>query len=75
MEIMLTTDCIAYTSWIYGEWWLSGSLGALRPEGHRFESHSSRHVETLGKSFTCNCLLHFGMLTSTQHQCCSQERL
>ena len=23
---------------------------AFRPEGHRFESHSSRHVGTLGKS-------------------------
>ena len=26
------------------------------PEGRRFESHSSRHVGTLGKSFTCSCL-------------------
>ena len=29
---------------------------ALHLEGRRFESHSSRHVGTLGKSFTRNCL-------------------
>ena len=40
-----------------GVWWLRGKFGALRPEGRRFESHSSRHVETLGKSFTrASCL-------------------
>ena len=53
-----------------GEWYLSGKFGALCPEGHRFESHSGRHVGTLGKSFTHSCLL-----TPTQHQCCSWERL
>ena len=37
-------------------WWLSGKFGALRPEGRNFESHSSRHVGTLGKSFTRSCL-------------------
>src|SRR6218665_1778211 len=35
-----------------GVWWLSGKFGALRPEGREFESHSSHHVGTLGKSFT-----------------------
>ena len=40
----------------YGESWLSGKFGALRLEGGRFESHSSRHVGTLGKFFTRNCL-------------------
>ena len=30
-------------------WWLKGKFGAV---GHRFESQSSRHVGTLGKSFT-----------------------
>ena len=33
-------------------WWLSGKFGALRPVGCRFESHSSRYIGTLGKSFT-----------------------
>src|SRR6218665_3729543 len=28
-----------------GAWWLSGKFSALRPEGRRFETHSSRHVE------------------------------
>src|SRR6218665_637458 len=47
-------------------WILSGSsaecggsavgFGAFCPEGLRFESHSSCHVRTLGKSFTCCCL-------------------
>ena len=32
--------------------WLSGMLGALRPDGRRLEPHSSRHVGTLSKSFT-----------------------
>ena len=39
-----------------GAWCLSGRFGALRLEGRRFESLSSRHVETLGKSFTGSCL-------------------
>src|SRR6218665_968575 len=37
-------------------WWLSGMVGALRPKGRRFESHSSRHLETLVKPFTHSCL-------------------
>jgi len=36
----------------YGAWWLMGKFGALRAEGRKFESHSSRHVGTLDKSFT-----------------------
>ena len=38
---------------------LGGSVvrfGAFRPVGRRFESHSSRHVRTLGQSFTRSCL-------------------
>jgi len=43
-------------------------LGALRPEGtcSKFESHSSRHVGTLGKSFTRSCLQRFGVLIPAQ---------
>ena|SRR6218665_2543951 len=39
-----------------GTWWLSGGFGALRPEGSRFEFHSSRNVGILGKSLTRSCL-------------------
>ena len=39
-----------------GAWWLSGKFGGLRPEDLKFESHSSCHVGTLGKSFTHSCL-------------------
>ena len=37
----------------------SGKFGASCPEGRRFESHSSCHVGTLGKSFAHSycCLL------------------
>src|SRR6218665_1968919 len=38
-------------------WRLSGKFDALRLESRRpFKSHSSRHVGTLGKSFTCSRL-------------------
>jgi len=40
----------------------------------RFKSHASRHVGTLGKSFT-RSLKRFGVLNPTQYQCCTQERL
>ena len=43
-----------------GVWWLSGKFGALRLQGHRFESHSIRHVGALGKCFTtvaCSALV------------------
>ena len=37
------------------QWWLIGRFDALHLEGRRFESHSNRHVGTLGKSFTHSC--------------------
>src|SRR6218665_767375 len=45
-------------------------FGAFRPEGRRFESHSSHHVRTLEKSFTRNCQYGVDVLTPTQYQCC-----
>ena len=39
---------------ICGKRWHSGKFDAFCSEGHRFGSLSSRHVGTLGKSFTCN---------------------
>ena len=44
-----------------GARWLIGRFGAFRPKGRGFESLSSRHVETLGKSFTRSCLWHFNV--------------
>jgi len=41
---------------ISGVWWLNGKLGAMRPEGRRFEFLSCRYVGTLGKSLTTICL-------------------
>jgi len=42
-----------------GAWWLIGSFVAFRPKGREFESCSSRHVVTLGKSVTRSCLCLF----------------
>ena len=38
-----------------------GGSSAFRPKGHRFESRSSCHSGTLGKSFTRSCLWRFGV--------------
>ena len=42
-------------------WWCIGRVKAFRPEGRGFESRSSRHVGTLGKSLTCSCLWRFSV--------------
>src|SRR6218665_1938841 len=44
-----------------GVWWLIGRFVAFNPKGRRFESHSSCHVGTLGKSFTRSCLQLFSV--------------
>ena len=41
--------------------WRIGRVDAFRPKGHGFDSSSSRHVGTLGKSFTHSCLWRFGV--------------
>ena len=46
---------------ISGALWLVGRFGAFRPKGRGFESRSSRHEGTLGKSFTCSCLWRIGV--------------
>jgi len=56
MQFFCLLDAMLPMLLICGAWWLSCRFGALRPEGHRFESHSSRHIGTLGKSFTHSCL-------------------
>ena len=35
-----------------GTWWLIGRVDSFQPEGRGFDSRSSRHVGTLGKSLT-----------------------
>ena len=39
-----------------GTWWRLGWADDFQPEGRAFDSRSSRHVMTLGKSFTYSCL-------------------
>ena len=39
-----------------GTWWRLGWDDDLQPEGRGFDYRSSRHVGTLGKSFTRSCL-------------------
>ena len=42
-----------------GVWWFIGRFVPFCPKGCGFESLSSHHVGTLGKSFTCSCLWCF----------------
>jgi len=51
-----------------GVWWHIGIVNTFRPEGRGFESCYSCHVGTLGKSYTCSFLQHFGVKTQTQCQ-------
>ena len=52
-----------------GHVWRIGKVDAFRPKGHGFDSRSSRHVGTLGKSFIHSCLWHFGM--KFRHSICA----
>ena len=45
----------------YGARWRIGRSHAFRPKGRGFESRSSRHLGTLGKSFTRSCLWRLGL--------------
>src|SRR6218665_1178458 len=49
--------------------WRIGRVVTLRPKGCGFESRSSRHVVTLGKSFTRSCLLCFSV--KLRHSICA----
>jgi len=50
-----------YLYFYSGAWWRSGRVDAFRPKDHGFDFRSSRHVGTLGKSFTHSCLWCFGV--------------
>jgi len=45
----------------YEAWWLIGKVDAYRQTGSWFDSRSSCHVGTLGKSFARSCLLRLGV--------------
>src|SRR6218665_2223498 len=57
-----------------GTWWRLGLDDIFQPEGSGLDSRSSRHVGTLGKSFTCSCLA-LRRETPIPYPCCSRERL
>ena len=61
--LLLITYSVALLH-IFRMWWLSGRVGALCPQGRKFESRSSRHVGTLGESFTRSCLWRFACVYS-----------
>ena len=44
-----------------GRVWSIGRVDTFRLKGHGFDSRSSHHVGTLGKSFTHRCLWRFGV--------------
>jgi len=44
-------------------------IDTFQPEGCGFESRSSRHVGTLGKSLTCSCLWRFGVKLRHMYPC------
>ena len=44
-----------------GTWWHIGWVDTFQPEGRRFESGASHHIETLGKSLIRSCRWHFGV--------------
>src|SRR6218665_3059821 len=53
--------------------WLIGRVRAFRPEGRGVESHSRRHVGTLGKSLTRSCLWRFGVNSGTVSVLCRER--
>ena len=53
--------CSFTYQYYHGTWWRIGNVDTCRPEGRGFESRSSRHVGTLGKSLTRSCLWCFGV--------------
>ena len=56
-----TKKIIGTLHWNCGTWWRNGWVDSFQPEGRGFDSRSSRHVGTLGKSLTHSCLWCFGV--------------
>jgi len=64
-------DCFVGSLCFFCEaWWCIGWFDAFRPKGRRFESSSSRHVGTLGMSFTHSCMLHSAWNSDTVSVLC-----
>ena len=55
-QIVIEINC--WTSYFVN---YNGKVDAFRQKGHGFNSRSSRHVGTLGKSFTHSSLRRFGV--------------
>ena len=69
---VLSGECWQQThmSWICisvysGTWWHIGQVDDSQPEGRGFDSRSSRHVGTLGKSFTYSYLCAYAWNSDT----------
>ena len=58
-----------------GTWWRIGWVDACQPKGRGFDSRSSRHVGTLGKSFSYSCLCASAWNSDTVSVHRSRERL
>ena len=54
-ETMLLSIWVLFHGRSCGMWWSLGWDDDFQPEGRGFDSRSSRHVGTLGRSFTCSC--------------------
>src|SRR6218665_2957101 len=52
---------IIYEQVYVGRGWCIGRVDTFCPKGYGFDSRSSRHVGTLGKSFSHSCLWRFGV--------------
>src|SRR6218665_798599 len=62
-------------TWSFMAWQLIGRGDAYRPKGRWFDSRSSRHVETLSKSFARGCLWRFGVKPRHSISVLCRERL
>src|SRR6218665_1726061 len=59
--LTVLAKCIVNTNNSLGRGWCIGRVDAFHPKGHGFDSRSSYHVGTLGKSFTHSCRWCFGV--------------
>ena len=60
--------------YLVGHRWRIGRVDAFRPEGHGIESHSSRQLGTLGKSFTYIACSPSACKLRHSVNCCGWER-
>ena len=65
-DIFQDFSCVCWTE---EQRLVAGRVDAFRLKGHEFNSHSSHHIGTLGKSFAHSCLWRFGV--KLQHSICA----